>query len=227
MSIQLRLSPEQVADLERVASFGASVLDEVKERLGSVESPTLDPNGLLNAIRQVVDDERAEPLARQLLSLRGIVRQSGESIPAVIKALGQGVASSSLKSSIDVGEWDSVLASLEGLVGDNSVRLAATAIALSYDYANLLRWTRVLTDVRPIFNEAGDGIQGAVVSFTMRLRYSNAGGEHDMSIALDEKDIETLRRQCERAMMKAKTARSVMVDRCRVPAVVSGGGGDA
>ena len=114
------------------------------------------------------------------------------------------------------------MAPLQSLVDDKCVRLAATAIELSYDYANLLRRTKVLTDVRPIFNDAGDGIDGAVVSFTMRLRYSNADGEHDLSIALDENDIKTLQEQCQRAILKARTASAMMVDRCEIAAIVSG-----
>ena len=108
-----------------------------------------------------------------------------------------------------------------------NVRIAATALELAYDYANLLQRTRILTDVRPIYNKPADRIEGAVISFTMRLKYSNADGEHDLSIALDEEDIETLCEQCQRAIVKAMTARSLMADSCKVPVLISGEAEDA
>jgi hypothetical protein len=221
MGIQLRPFSQQIADLQQVVSLGASVLTEVKTKL-AVASPTLGPGTLRKAISEVVGEQRAEPLVRQLLWLRGIVRQSGESISNVIKALGDAVVTRSGDNDIDGDQWEAVMAPLQSLVDDKCVRLAATAIELSYDYANLLRRTKVLTDVRPIFNDAGDGIDGAVVSFTMRLRYSNADGEHDLSIALDENDIKTLQEQCQRAILKARTASAMMVDRCEIAAIVSG-----
>jgi hypothetical protein len=96
------------------------------------------------------------------------------------------------------------------------------AIELVYDYANLLRRTRVLTDIRPLFNNAADQIEGAVVSYTLRLRYDSADGEHELSIALDESDIRILADQCDRALTKATTARAMLVEKCNLSVIVSG-----
>jgi hypothetical protein len=170
----------------------------------------------------VRDPNDADALLRLLLSLRGIVRQSDERVEEVIDALTEAVMARGDNGLIDADQWNSVLPALAILIESDCVRLAATAIELSYDYANLLQRTKVLTDVRPIFTEAADKIEGAVVSFTMRLRYSNANGEHDLSIALDEDDINALRSQCERAITKARTARDMMVKQCAVAAIISG-----
>jgi hypothetical protein len=107
------------------------------------------------------------------------------------------------------------------------VSLAAKAIELSYDYANLLRRTRILTDIRPLYNDSADCIEAAVVSYTLRLRYDTADGEHELSIALDEADLRTLMAQCERAMTKAKTARDVLAGRCNISIAISGETSDA
>ena len=63
-----------------------------------------------------------------------------------------------------------------------------------------------MTDIRPIFNDEGDQIEGAVVSFTLRLNFVNAGRERSMTLAVDATDIETLAEQCARAMRKANAA---------------------
>ena len=104
MGIQLRPFSQQIADLQQVVSLGASVLTEVKTKL-AVASPTLGPGTLRKAISEVVGEQRAEPLVRQLLWLRGIVRQSGESISNVIKALGDAVVTRSGDNDIDGDQW--------------------------------------------------------------------------------------------------------------------------
>lgn len=102
------------------------------------------------------------------------------------------------------------------------MRLAAAAVDLAYDYTNLLRRTRILTDVRPIFDWDGEVIEGAVVSFTLRIRYDNAQGEHEISIAMDALDVDALWDQCRRARKKALAARQLITETCNRPATVFG-----
>jgi len=98
------------------------------------------------------------------------------------------------------------------------VRLAATAIELSYDYANLVRNVRILSDIRPLYDEEAEKIEGAVISHTMRLHYDSADGEHELSLAMDEKDISNLMEQCKRALKKSQTAKASV----HFPSIISG-----
>jgi hypothetical protein len=227
MGMQLRPTPHQIADLRQIVELGAERLDDVQARLSAHAPPTLSPQGLIDVVGDVVDEKYAEPLVRQLLSLQGLVRQSGQSAGEVLEALGAAIAIKGDESGIGLAGWKPVEGCLKSLVEHESIRIAATALDLSYDYANLLQRSKILTEVRPIFNKPADRIEGAVICFTMRLRYSSADGEHDLSIALDEDDVKNLCEQCERATAKAATTRSLMVDSCKLPVVVSGEKGDA
>jgi hypothetical protein len=102
------------------------------------------------------------------------------------------------------------------------IRMSATANELSYDYANLTRHIRILSDIRPLFNEHAESIEGAVISHTLRLQYDSADGEHELSLALDEEDIAKLMRQCERALKKSSAARKLMEEKAGVPTILPG-----
>ena len=86
----------------------------------------------------------------------------------------------------------------------------AKALDLSYDYANLLQTTRIVTDIRPIFDNDVTKIDAAVVSFTLRLSYDNTEGNHGLSIAMNQADVKALREQCDRALKKSALARDTI-----------------
>jgi hypothetical protein len=166
--------------------------------------------------------EDAEFLVRQLLSLQGLIRQTGLRSDDVLRGVRDAIERQGQECDLDAAAWAEVEPTVKCLVEEKSVRLAATAIELAYDYTNLVRRTKILTDIRPLFNEQADQIEGAVVSYTLRLHYNSADGEHEISIALDEADIRTLIAQCERAIKKAATARSLMADKCEIAVTVPG-----
>ena len=158
---------------------------------------------------------------RQLLSLHGVVRQSGLTVDKVVTGLRSAIEQQGPDVDISLAAWGKIEGTLVELIAERSVRLAATAIELAYDYANLLKRTKILTDIRPLYDVTGDEIEGAVVSYTLRLRYDSADGEHELSIALDDDDIQQLAKQCARAIHKAKAAKALM-SKSEVPVAVFG-----
>jgi hypothetical protein len=226
MSLQLRVTKPQLADFKRIAELGSDRLEKVREKLRQLDKPTLHPQELFGMVRNLLSDG-AEPLVRQLLSFQGLVRQTGRPVEDVISGINAAIERQGAEVGLESTAWANVEGELKLLVQEKSVRLAARAIELTYDYANLLRRTRILTDIRPLFNENADKIEGAVVSYTLRLHFNSADGEHELSIALDEADIQTLIAQCNRALKKAATSRSLVTDNCSIPVAVSGESYDA
>jgi hypothetical protein len=227
MSLQLRATKHQLEDLKRLAELGPAKLEEIQAEICRSETASLRPQDLLVSVGKVVDAKDAERVVRQLLSIQGVVRQSGLELSEVLS----GIQSAVERQGSDVGfkltDWQAIEDRVKSLVGLKSVRLIATAIELAYDYANLLKRTKVLTDIRPLYDESGGTIEGAVVSYTLRLRYDSADGEHELSIALDESDINSLIAQCERALRKAASARTLMTEKCNISVTVSGEANDA
>ncbi len=223
MSLQLRVAKHQLLDLKHISELGVDQLGEVLRSFNELERPLLRPQELLEKLAGLVEGEvRAEALARQLLSLQGLVRQTGLPVDEVFAGIANAISQQGDSIDLDAASWMAVEDVVKSLVQDPSVRLTSTAIELAYDYANLLRRTKILTDIRPLFNEAADEIEGAVVSHTFRLRYDSADGEHELSIALDESDIKALIGQCNRALAKAAAARRLITDKCDISVTLSG-----
>jgi len=221
MSLQLRIAKHQLMDLKRIAKLGTSKLETIQKKLDNIEKPALRPQDLIEAIEDLAGED-TEPLVRQLLSLRGLVRQSGHSVSEVFSGVRDAIQLNGPDIDFVWDSWLNVENEVKKLVQLQCVRLATTAIELSYDYANLLQRTKILTDIRPLYNNDADEIEGAVISYTLRLRYDNAGGENELSIAMDESDINQLVEQCRRAIKKAETARKMIDDKIEIAVDISG-----
>ena len=106
-------------------------------------------------------------------------------------------------------------------------RIVANALNLSYDYANLYLRARIITDIRPLFSKDAESIEGAVISYTLRLSIRSANGQNELSMAMDEADVLDLAQQCDRAFKKAHTARKIMKMQAEIPTVITGETHDA
>jgi hypothetical protein len=66
---------------------------------------------------------------------------------------------------------------------------------------------RILTDLRPIFGGEVDAPKAMIIVHTLKLSYHDAAtGKHEeLFVAIDDEDIEKLKRILERAERKAKS----------------------
>jgi hypothetical protein len=103
------------------------------------------------------------------------------------------------------GRWSSVEPAFRRLLDSTVIRRVARSEDLSRDYANILQSTRVITDLRPVFTDDGGDIEGAIVSFTLRIGYFQDEATRSISLAMDRKDVERLGQQCQRAVIEANT----------------------
>lgn len=222
MAAKLKLHSSQIADLEAVRDIGSPNLRLLIEQLNHLNPVPLRIEKLLNTAYEVFPNRKlAESTIRQAVSIRGLGRQSGLSVDEVIQSLQDAIGALSEWTAVQKQTWNGILPIFRELVATNAVRLVATTIDLSYEYANLFRRARVVTDIRPLYNDEGTTIEGSVISHTMRLRYDTANGDHSLSIAMDESDIKVLMVQCERALLKARTAKTAMTA-IGVPTTVTG-----
>jgi len=227
MPTQLRLLPYQLADLEVIRDIGEAKLRAVIERLQNIQTVPRRAKDLHKEIAAALEDksEVAGRILGPLLSLRAIIRQRRLSADEVIEGLRYGIETSDSEwTPEEMDRWSSVEPLIKDLLFVRAVRLVATALDLSYEYQNVLQGARIVTDIRPVFNEEGDGIEVAVVSQTLRLRYDTTEGDHSLSIAMDENDVRDLERQCQRALKKARTARDLMTKQASIPTTISGEG---
>ncbi len=221
---QIQLAPPQIRDLELIRDLGSDLLNNVVSAVSQLKVAPLKPNELLPHIVEVIPNNAhaAESIMRQCVSLNGLMRQIGLSQQEIVDGIRFGVRSDSDWSEEEFTKWAEVEQPFLNLLCLDAFRVVAKAIDLAYEYANLYRKARILTDIRPLFSEDAEAIDGAVVSYTFRIRYDSVDGDHELSIAMDDADVRELRESCDRAIQKASTARSLMNDKLQVSTIITG-----
>jgi hypothetical protein len=225
MTPQIRLQRHQVADFQLIRDLGVEaiqrVIPEVKN-LGLVPKQPADIQAVL--MRASGGNKNGiEALLRQLLSLHGLVRELNLSSTEIFAALNAGLHPAESKwLPEEFDRWVSVSPLVKELFELEVVRLSAKALDLSYEHSELLQRARILTDIRPVFNDDASEVRGTVISHTLLLRYDDIEGDHVLSLALDEGDIRSLIQQCERALKKSQTARTHLEAKAGIPAIVPG-----
>lgn len=229
MAVKFRIPKEQAADFATIRDLGAAQLQKVIDHVATCEVLPLRPADLITRVTEALggDAETAELVVRSLLPLNQLIRQSVRTVDGVLDGLRNGIAMLADWSPEDKAAWQSIEPELRQLLQADAIRTVSKATDLAYDHADLFQGARIVTDIRPVFNDLDDDqlkMDGAVVSYTLRLNFDNRDGNHSLSIALDESDVLDLKAQCERAMQKAKIASSRMSQpqAIGIPTVISG-----
>jgi len=229
MAVKFRIPREQAADFATIRDLGAAQLQKVIDHVATCEVLPLRPADLITRVTEALggDAETAELVVRSLLPLNQLIRQSVRTVDGVLDGLRNGIAMLADWSPEDKAAWQSIEPELRQLLQADAIRTVSKATDLAYDHADLFQGARIVTDIRPVFNDLDDDqlkMDGAVVSYTLRLNFDNRDGNHSLSIALDESDVLDLKAQCERAMQKAKIASSRMSQpqAIGIPTVISG-----
>lgn len=226
---QIRLSKEQLNDLCLIRDVPEAVLSSMIGGLRALGALPVKPVVLHRAMVDSVagDPTAAEALFRQVISLRGLIRQTNLTSDEVFEALRETLSSGiSQWTAEEVERWEQIEPMLLALFELDVVVLTSKALDLSYEYSHLLQRARILTDLRPVFDQDGTALKGAVIAHTLLLRYDDIEGEHTLSVAVDEQDILSIQRQCERALKKAVTIQAHLEQTSGMKAIVPGSDND-
>jgi len=219
MTLQLRLKQSQLSDLAVLRDF--SDYDGVLSALEELEPVPQRPQALREKIKTVVSDREASTLLRQILATSSLMRHQSLTADEFLEGLRSGIEKDSQWSSDEIQRWRTAENKLRELLALPVVTIVTKSLDLAYEYAYLFQGARILTDVRPLFDTTATRVEGAVISYTLRLRYDGVDGDHGLSIAMDEDDVRLLEKQCERALRKATTAKKLMDD-ADVPTMIFG-----
>ena len=227
MPTQLHLIEHQIDDLGLICEIGEPTLQRVAEEL-TTQKAILRPKQLIESIRKALGGEHdsgdLESIARLIISMRGLIRRMQLTAEEFADGLRLAMERDSGWEPSKLEKWPDVEPIFLELVWSNAARMVSNAIDLSYEYANLFRSARIITDIRPLFTDDASSIEAAVVSFTLRLHYDSDDASHEISIAMDEVDVKHLLEQCNRAFAKAATAQSTMKE--FVPTFITGSAQD-
>ncbi len=110
--------------------------------------------------------------------------------------------------------WKEAAESLRSVLGklgpDHPFAVTRKAERLARAHENMLFESKVMTDLRPVFNAAGDKILHSVIAHSLLIDYFDGGNICRMEIGLDAEHLVQLRAACERAERKAITIRDTL-----------------
>jgi hypothetical protein len=215
MPRQSILTKSQIADLGLIQGLSDRDFTRILKRLKAVKQPPLGPSGLNDLIRSALPTDRqatgsnivVDTLTGVLLGIGGPLVRGLVDLEGYFDAISSDLEAEWGSEPSKIERWNQIRPLLVEMLRADAVRTTVKALDVSYEYANLLQSCRIMTDVRPIYDDEGDEIEGAVVSFTLRLNLLNAGQPKSLSIAIDGIDLHILLDQCQRALRKAETAR--------------------
>ncbi|OUL34317.1 hypothetical protein [Nostoc sp. 106C] len=100
---------------------------------------------------------------------------------------------------------------------DGVLSVTSKAINVMRDHERLFTRSRVLTDMRPVFEpDIEKGPAGVAIVHMLKIEYADLNGTHEFFVALDSIDIGQLSEQLDRAERKAK-AIELMLERTSIP----------
>ncbi len=80
---------------------------------------------------------------------------------------------------------------------------------------------RVVTDLKPVFNEARSAIGCFIIHNVLTITYSDPfEGEQQVAITLDMEELGLLKDECERAILKTKTAQAELVGKMHAATII-------
>jgi hypothetical protein len=94
----------------------------------------------------------------------------------------------------------------------NQLRIIARAAGLRFENEHSLTGTRVVTDIRPVFEQENphEPPAGAMVVHTLKINYIASGEENSFFVSLDAEDIRELTEQLQRANSKTESLQAVL-----------------
>jgi hypothetical protein len=100
---------------------------------------------------------------------------------------------------------DAIAKFLDSLQTNHPLVIARKAEQLKFSHQNLLNDAKIITDLRPVFDSSAKKPEEFIITHSLMLNYYDGTEIRRIAIAVDENDIQNLRRVCERAIVKEET----------------------
>jgi hypothetical protein len=216
---RIRLNAQQTEDFAVLCDLGPAKLQALLAALDDSERPIISAAAVRAKATAIVGEDGGRALIRQIIAFAIGIRRaafSSDIVDAISEALRE-----RQWSDAQLKRWDAIKASFWQLVSHRNITHAAKAFDLSYDYANLFDNMRIITDLRPVFDDEHASLIGGIVRHVLRLSYVSMGDQTSLSIAIDRKDIEDIRQWCDEALKKEAALAGYMAQPSPIQLVTS------
>lgn len=167
------------------------------DEFGKLAESLSDDGSLLRRLSADVASDASELIAVFASGLRGSADATGVSYADAARDVGSGL------TELTVAEQALLGARVEELLETSAVQIHAKVMGLMTEAERGLEGVRIVTDVRPVFDDADASVlHGAVIMHTLRLSYRDFDGSHEIYISLSPSDIRNLVDIAQRALDK-------------------------
>jgi hypothetical protein len=121
------------------------------------------------------------------------------------------------KFSTEAGAISAFKERIRGFLDLSQLALAAKSNVLRFEHERTMHGVRILTDARPIFGTDVEKPPEAIaLSYVLKLSYRRNGRLEEEFFAMDEEDLQSLKKAVSRAELKAMSLRTVLAKQIKV-----------
>jgi hypothetical protein len=222
MALRLSIPRNEFGHFVALRDLGAEGLGEVDRVLRNLGA-CAEHAAFVKALAGAIGSERALPASSALLRLAQVRRLHDVPPEAVVEALTadlQRQPQAMRWNEEQLGQWRAVAPLVAGILALEAIVILEKTVELSYAFPLLFAGVRIVTDVRPVFNDAGDKIRAGVVTNTLEIHFTEDGEPKVLQMAVDVKDLGQILKACERAKVKTRAAQELLSG--QIPTVVAG-----
>lgn len=194
------LPPQMVQDLRTVAAVEITQIDELTQCLQQ-ESGILSEEKVETLTRRFFDDQTADAVGRTIQNIRSEDRQK---ILTLVERWRQG--SEEAKEMLPDSVFAALRKNLDALLQDYpGLSLMRKAQRLLRETGNEIEDLIFVCDLRPVFDQTHEHIEGFVALANLRVRYTEQGGQRgSFELALTEEELSTLVEHGQKALGKLR-----------------------
>jgi hypothetical protein len=217
----------EVPGLRRLAHVSPDVMSKVASALARAEpSLAVDVLAASAAQQAELDVVDVRSVVVTLWRLAIVQRRLELSADQFVTALTRSLGENSEWTPEDAQSWGAVSSTLRGILSpDLPLAVAAKAADLVVEQHLLFCTARVLTDLRPVFDDSASEVQAFVPVHTLAVTCHEGPETRRIYIAMDSNDVAQLREHLERAERKEKILKS-RLERAAMPTIGTRGGAD-
>lgn len=203
MAQPTRFSSEHMSGMAVLRDVPLDGLRALTKLLNDDNKRVVSPSKLRELAKgSLADRSSSNELIKQLLVLATYVRRFSESATQVVDRFMTSVEVYERWMPEQLEELRQRRADIIALVDSVSLKYTAKALDLAFDRERIFNKSRIITDIRPVFDSEKQEIVGAVVIQSLRIEYYSEDGFHSSTFSLSTKDIEDLLSACQDALEK-------------------------
>ena len=216
-------TPGAIRDLYLTLSLLETGGDKINAELEQISPPIVSLDKFGAQVESILGDrDRAAALVRVVVFLSQVSRSEiGNRAASLEETLNRFFEIWKTEPSADLAT-ESSLAQLDILLSSPHVVATSKAMALGFSSEKLYHDSKILCDLRPLFDDDKTEVLGFVTTQEIQIDFVESGVDRRLAIALDKGDIVRMKEMCEDALRKVQELETSIPKRCSLSVVAAG-----